>query len=176
MVTKIEIELTEATLVYDKTRLKGILRSAGNEIAALTRSLLRHSRGTGKAGASKPGQPPAMLSGNLANNIKVKMFRNGEGVSVRDYARYAAALEAGAQGGGGSTKPANIRAAGTRAYGRYGKILGQNRMINVNKTRVLLPRPYLSTILDQQASSIEQRIKDAVTFGLKFQRQKAPRR
>lgn len=172
---RLHIEMQDGQLVFDKKQVKAALRSAGTEIAAFTRSLLNNSRGTGKRGASLPGQPPARLSGNLARSIKVKMFRRGIGVVVKATTRYAAALEKGAKGGGGSTKPDNIRKAGTRAYGRYGKILGANRMITTNKTRRLLARPYLSVVLEERASSIEARLKDAVLKGIKFQRAKAPR-
>jgi hypothetical protein len=166
MVAKIEITVDSVTLVYDKSRLKQILRSAGNEVANLARSLIRHASGGGKKGASLPGQPPRSLSGNLASSIKVKMLRSGEGVAIRDYAIYALSLEAGAAGGGkglgNPTRSHKKRTLADRIKSAQG----------LGHTRILMPRPFLSAALEQEENSISERIKTAVTSGMKFEKHK----
>lgn len=168
---KMMVKVEARTLVYDKQHLKRVLRAAGGEVASVARAMIRR----GGPGPSKPGQPPSSKTGTLANSIKIRPFRSGEGVAVRDTAFYALFLEAGARGGGGASRiKANILPAG--AVGARGKVLrGQNRMKQsaINRTRILLPRPFLSAALEARQESIGMRIQAAVLEGIKFQRIKA---
>ena len=107
-------------LVYGKKQLKALMRKAGGEIAATARALIRRSTGGGQdyrgsGGSSKyrggykpghytasvPGQAPVSVTGTLANSIKVRPFKSGEGVAIRDAAFYALFLQAGAKGPNG---------------------------------------------------------------------------
>jgi hypothetical protein len=152
-------------LSYGKKRLKALMRRAGAEVAAVARALIRRSAGGGreyrgsgggryrggyKPGhytASAPGQSPVSVTGTLARSIKVRPFRSGEGVAVRDAAFYALFLEKGARGGG-----------------RKGSKAGRER--------VLLPRPFLTAALEQREASIAQRIKDSIVNDIEFKRVK----
>lgn len=156
-----------AELFYGKKHLKALMRKVGGEIAALARALVRRSSGTGRTyrgsggsryrpykpghyQASSPGQPPVSVTGQLAQSIKVRPFRSGEGVAIRDTMFYALFLEKGAQGGG--------RKGGLR--GKAGARTG----------RVLLPRPFLTAALDQREASISTRVKAAVMQDIEFRR------
>lgn len=165
MTIRFQIDLDASYFAYDRKATRLALRAAGNEIAAYARALIRSSRGTGPKHASLPGQAPANLSGFLASKIKVFLFKQGDGVAIRDMAYYSLFLEKGAHGGGGDTRAYNMR---------YVKS-GRRRMINIDQSRLLLPRPFLSTVLDQQKDSIEARLKTAIMSGMKFERRKAPR-
>ena len=174
MVASLKIDVPRWALEYDKKATRQIMRSAGNEVAALARSIIRHAKGSGRVydgvAASAPGEAPVSRSGELAASIKVKIIRGGMGVSVRDAVHYALSLEAGAHGGGGNTTASNLRKAGSVARGRYGSTLGANRQIAKSNTRVLLPRPFLSTALEQRENSIAERIRASVVEGIKFNR------
>ena len=100
----------------------------------------------------------------LASSVKVRPFRNLEGVSIRDVAYYALFLETGARGGGGNTRGANLRVTKS----------GTRRMMKsaVSQNRFLLPRPYLSAALAQRADSIGERIKQSILDDIKFVRLK----
>lgn len=175
---RLAVTVSPGRLILDKKLLRATLRGAGNEVASLARSLVRKSAGSGnqygRHRASAPGQPPASLSGVLARSIKVRVYRSGDGVSIRDTAFYAKMLEAGAHGGGGNTRNrANILQAGEK--NRRGRVLrGKNRMKRsaVSKTRLLEPRPFLTTALAMRQASIGVRIVTSVNQGLKFERQK----
>jgi hypothetical protein len=179
---RIQIALHPGALAYDKKKLRAVFRAAGSEVAGVARRLMRQSQGGGRVywpkkgvrhQASAPGQPPTRLSGTLASSVKVFPFKNLEGVAVRDMAFYANFLEAGAKGGGGNARGANMLLAGE--IGRRGRILrGKNRMKTsaIAQNRVLLPRPYLSTALAQRADSIGERIKQSILEDIKFVRQK----
>jgi hypothetical protein len=142
-------------IIFGKKELKAVLRKAGQEVASTARSLI--SKKLTKAqvrkgvvrGASAPGQPPTSRTGLLRASIKTSVFRNGEGVSIKDTARYAAALQVGAHGGGGK-----------KGSGRTRK----QRLAGAppSSVRVLLPRPYISAALDAKRSSITARLKAAV--------------
>ncbi len=106
------------------------------------------------------------LSGLLSRSFKVSVFKSGEGVTIRDTAFYAKFLETGAQGGGGNTKSrANIGPSGRRM-----------KKSAVNQTRVLLPRPYLTTALAMREASIAARVAASLNSGLKFERVKIKRK
>lgn len=167
---RLKVEVQGAGVVtFDKKTLRAALRQAGNEVAGLARSMVRQSSGGGRFYsvrrhgalhghyASAPGQPPASLSGALAASIRVKPFRNGDGVSVRDAQFYAKFLEAGAHGGG---------------PGRRNKVSrrGGQRTIHPSGQRVLAPRPFLSAALDRLRSSIDARLKAAVLKGVEFKK------
>lgn len=168
MPSKLQITVPSYAFVVDKMLLRKALRSAGAEVAAVARSLIKRSQGSGalysKPGggtyrASSPGEAPVSRTGALANSIKVKPTRSGDGVTIRDAAFYALFLEAGAKGGTGSGK------AGVK-----GK---RNKRGQVAGARVLLPRPFLSMALDRRETSIAERVQAAVVGGIKFTRIKA---
>ena len=169
---RLQITLQPGMLAYDKTKLRAIFRGAGSEIAGVARRLMRQSQGGGRVywkkgkrhQASAPSQPPTQLSGSLASSVKVRPFKNLEGVSIRDVAHYALFLESGARGGGGDTRAHNLHVtrSGTRRMNKSA----------ISQARVLLPRPYLSTALAQRGPSIEQRIKESILQDIKFRRLK----
>ena len=182
---RLEVKMEGFWLEFDKKHLRSVMRAAGGEIAAAARRMIRRSSGSGRFynykghrgaryQASAPGQPPVDISGALSKSIKVRPFKSGEGVAVRDNAFYAKFLEFGAKGGGGNTRDrSNILLAGE--IGRGGRVLrGQNRMKAgaISKTRVLAPRPFLTAALDQRRASITTRIEAAIIEGMKFQRAK----
>jgi HK97 gp10 family phage protein len=169
-------------IIAGKTQIRAVLRAAGNEVAARAKAMIRAGGATKKRAAkrqSAAGGPPVSRTGDLARGIKVKLRRDGEGVTIKDVAQsknaafYALFLEYGAKGGGGDThNRANILRAGARNW--RGKILrSQNRMkaSAISKTRVLLPHPFMEPALDQVvANGLADRIREAVMSGLKFQR------
>ena len=173
---KLEVKIAGGSLlVMNKAKMRAILRRAGSEVASVARSLIRRSAGGGKTyrrpgggtyQASGPGQPPASRTGTLANSIKVRAFKSGEGVAIRDTAFYAVFLEGGAHGGGrkgGGWRVAGQKITASRMRGAEG----------ANTARVLEPRPFLSTALQSREASIGDRIRAAVTQGIEFRRQKA---
>jgi hypothetical protein len=182
MAVHLKITVPPGATVLDKAQLRAVMRGAGNEIAAKARAMIRSGGAMAKRKArraSSAGAPPVNRTGNLARGIKVRLRRDGEGVTVRDIASakdgafYALFLEKGAKGGGGNTADRrNILPAG--AIGRNGKILrGMNRMTrgSVDKTRVLAPHPFMEPALDAVvANGLADRVRDAVLSGLKFQR------
>lgn len=176
---RLSVTVQPGRLELDKKMLRATMRAVGAEVAGVARGLIRKSAGSGRLyrgrRSSAPGEPPVSLSGTLARSIKVTPYKSGEGVSIRDTAFYALFLQAGARGGGGDTKNrGNILPAGQ--IGRRGRILrGKNRLkaSAVSKTRVLLPRPFLTTALLSREASIAQRVAAAINQGVKFQRVKA---
>jgi len=167
-VIKLQIKVSSGVLVNEKKRLKSTLRSAGTEVAAAARAKLKRSAGNGRKyyvggssggqgayRASAPGTPPATITGQLARSIKPHMFKNGQGVAIRASQFYAKFLEAGAKGGGGRKGSRNSKS---------GKTFTQ---------RVLLPRPFLTAVLDERANSIGRRMDDAIKADVKFQKEKA---
>jgi hypothetical protein len=169
-------------LEFDKKMLRATMRAAGSEVAAQARVLVSRSGGSGRLyrgrKSSSPGEAPVRLSGLLSRSFKVRVFKSGEGVAIRDTAFYAKFLETGAQGGGGDThNQANILLAGEK--GRFGRILrGKSRMKKtaINQSRVLLPRPYLTTALGMREASIRARVAASLNNGLKFERTKVSRK
>jgi Bacteriophage HK97-gp10, putative tail-component len=166
--SRLRIDVPSYAFTVDKKELRRALRGAGNEVAAVARSLIKRSQGSGriyyKPGggryqASAAGQAPVSRTGNLATSIKVRPGRRGDSVSVRDSAFYALILQAGAKGGSGSGKK-----------GVKGK---RNKRGKVSSQRTLEPRPFLTTALTQREDSIAARVRAAVVDGVKFQRIKA---
>lgn len=171
---KLSVKISSGTIVYEKKRLKSVLRAAGNEVAAAARAKLNRNSGTGRKyyvrgssgsqgsyQASVAGSPPSSITGKLARSIKVFPFKSGDGVAVRARAFYALFLEIGAKGGGGRKR------TGANKYSRSGK---RDR---TTTKRVMLPRPFLSAVLDERSASIGQRISAAIDGDVKFKRLKA---
>lgn len=169
----LKIEVPPTAFVYDKTQLRRVLRAAGAEVAAVARAMIRRSAGAGRTyrkpgggsyRASAPGQAPVSRTGALAKSLKLRPFKNGDGIAIRDSQFYATILESGFTGGGRSGgKLSSI----TKAR-RSGK--KQRRM---SAARAMKPRPFLTAALSQRAEGIEQRLKRAVIEGGKFERLKA---
>jgi len=164
-------------LTLDKKALRRVMASAGNEVAAVARALVRRSAGGGRTyrgsggssayrgykpghyTASSPTQAPVSVTGTLARSIKAYPFKSGEGVAVRDSVFYALFLEVGAQGGVGS--------------GRKGVKGRRNKRGGNVGSRVLTPRPFLSEALDQRQASLGARVQEAMLEGIAFRRLKA---
>jgi hypothetical protein len=167
----LKITLPTAKLTYDRAEVRKVIRSAGAEVAALARSLIRKAAGGGRTyykpgggrySASLPGQPPVDRTGLAAKSIRVRSIRRGLGVRIVDTAFYTRFLETGAQGGGGKKGARNIR---RRRGGKYA-------LLQVVGRREMQPRPFLSTAMEQKAASVSVRVRDAVIQGIAFQRQK----
>lgn len=160
-------------LSFDKKRVRQVLSRAGAEIAAVARNKIRRSAGGGrfyrgpggvKHQASLPAQPPTSFSGALANSIRSKTNRNGDGVTIRDLAFYALFLETGAKGGGGSG------VKGKR--GQRNKVVRGRGLTVITPVggRVMAPRPFLSLALEERETSIAERIKSAIIEDVQFKR------
>jgi hypothetical protein len=164
---------------FDKKALRKVLSAAGSEIASLAKRNIRRAAGggrtyynsggnkyhpykTGKYTASAPGSAPVDVTGDLIKSIRSSAFRKGDGVEIRDYAFYSAALEYGAQGGG--------------RRGRKGQQGTRDRKRNTVTSRILKPRPFLLPALDERRSSIEARIAKAIEQGIDFRKEKVSRR
>ncbi|MFT9385528.1 hypothetical protein [Acetobacter sp.] len=185
---QMKVTLSADLLVFDKKALTRTFRQAGNEVAATARTLLRQSSGGGrlyygpggsaasyrggyKSGryqASLPGQVPAKITGTLARSVRVRPFRSGEGVAIRDTAFYALFLEAGAHGGGRSSSGGSKAASGSKMQGRT----YHRGSAAIGKSRILTARPFLEVALAQREASLGPRIRQAVQQGLKLERQK----
>ena len=176
---RLAVTVEGGRLELDKKLLRATMRAAGSEVLGVARGLIR---GTGAGGklyrgrkASAPGTPPVNRTGALAAGLKVKVFKSGEGVAIRDTARsrtgsgapYALFLEKGAKGGGGDTSnPANFL-PGRNARGRR-----RMKRSAISQKRVLQPRPFLSVALASREASIAQRVAESINSGLKFVKQK----
>lgn len=158
----LQIRVESATLLYDKKHLRQTLRTAGSEVAAAARKLIRSSPAVGAVyrgkyrgrQASAPGSAPRSLSGLLARSVKLKAIAKGDGISIRDVAWYALALEVGA-----ARYPAGFkRIHRTRTAAPHGMRMQ--------------PRPYLSVALDQRAPTLLPRIQQALRDDIKLVKQK----
>ena len=167
---KLDVRVSGAALfVFEKKALKKLMRQAGAEVAGVARSLIRRRAGGGRVyvrdgrryAASQPGGAPVKLSGGLLRGIKVRPFKSGEGVAIRDSEFYALFLEKGASGGGGGKASRNKLGAGR----------GKSRTAPTT-SRVLLPRPFLSKAMEMSQASLGQRIRDAVMHDIQFRRMK----
>ncbi|WP_424139896.1 HK97 gp10 family phage protein [Roseomonas chloroacetimidivorans] len=158
---RLQVSAPSYQFVYSKKNLRKTLRQAGNEVAKAARALIRSSAGTGRTyygtggssqyrggyksmryQASAPGEAPVNVTGTLARSIKVRPFKSGEGVAVRDTAFYALFLQAGASGGGRMVR------GGKRVRGKAGAATGRD----------LQPRQFLTKALDQVESGLRGRI------------------
>jgi hypothetical protein len=166
---RVRITVPAYAFTVDKSALRKALRAAGVEVASVARALIRKSQ------KSAPGLPPVSRSGALASHFAVKVDESGEGVTIRNKMFYSLFLEMGARGGGGDThNKANILPAGETNW--RGRVLrSKNRMKKsaINRSRPLLPHPFLAPALAQREDSIAQRIEAAVVEGVKFKRLKA---
>jgi hypothetical protein len=172
----LSIHVPQYVIVFEKKRLKAVLRRAGAEVASIARSKIKNAAGGGvmyrgpggsaakyRGGyipgayqASSPNQAPVSVTGTLARSIKVRPFQSGEGVAIRDGMFYALFLEKGAKGGGRKSR------GGVRVRGKGG----------IGTVRVLQPRPFLTTALESRQNSIASRIQEAVLQDIKFRRLK----
>jgi hypothetical protein len=156
---------SDLALTYGKQRLRAVLRAAGREVAAAARAAIRATQGGGRLyevrrsgglelhQASAPGQPPASLTGALAQSIRVQA--RDDSVVVRETQFYGKFLETGAHGGAPGRRNRRLRQAGLTTIFPVG-------------VRVLEPRPYLSAALAQREASIEERIKASVIDDIAF--------
>ena len=174
-----------------KLETKGInriMRSAGQEVAALAKRKVRSSIGGGRIyynsggnkyhpyqkgryTASSGGQSPVNLTGDLVKEIGVEQLKSAKiGVAVVSRAYYSSALENGSSGGVGSGK-AGVKGL-RNTWSRRGGV--RKKTHNVGK-RVLKPRPYMAPALEERRGSIETRVKDAVAKGVEFDKKKVGR-
>jgi hypothetical protein len=137
-------------LLIDKKDLRKALRKVGNQVKANARQLIlapktgvQYSSASGwnratsrRHTASAPGEAPASKTGLLASSMKVTLKKDT--ITVTDAAWYAVALEAGATGGG--------RGKGGKS-GKSIRLTGGRRSATTD--RIIAPRPYLSTALEQ---------------------------
>lgn len=162
----------------DKRELKNLMRGAAGQVRTQTRRLLAKGTGGGRtysgggggayrggyrAGryrASAPGSAPVSVSGTLMNSIVARPFKNGEGFRVRARAFYGLVLESGAHGGG-------------NPHGRAGGAGRRQRHRGTYRTRIVLPRPYLSRIMAEQAPDLDRRVRLALRDGLKWKEVKS---
>jgi hypothetical protein len=172
---RLEISIPQRyRLSFDKKRVRAVLGRAGAEIASVARRKIRQAAGSGRlyyggAGkgshrASLPGQPPASWSGTLANSIRSKPFRGGDGVLIRDAAFYALMLEAGAKGATGTGRK------GARARRNATSRRAGIRSILPSGNGILAPRPFLSSALAEREGSIAERVKRAIIEDIEFRR------
>lgn len=179
----ISVRVTSAGLVVNtKQQLRRVMRQAGADIAKAARALIRGSTGGGRLyygsggsssyrggyrkgrfTASAPGQAPHSVTGTLARSIKVRPYKSGEGVAIRDSMFYGLFLEAGAKGGGGNAHNArNVSMIDSKT----GRARLKKRAIGT--TRVLAPRPFLSAALAARTAQVQARIQAAVDGDIKF--------
>jgi len=183
MLSRLKITVPSVALTFEKKLLRGTMRVAGTEVAAVARTLIRGKAGAGRGyygpggsaaayrggyvkgryQASAAGASPVSVTGTLARSIKVKPFKSGEGVAVRDNAFYALFLEAGARGGIGSGKK-GVKGIHNRRVKR-GKSIARG-------SRVLEKRPFLTRALEMKEGALGPRVRDAATQGIKLVRVK----
>jgi len=150
------------TIVAGKQQVRAVMRGVGAEVVARARALIRTGS---RKHPSAPGEPPRSVSGKLARSIRARVWKDGEGVTIRASEFYALFLSRGAKGGGGDTGKASSFVSAVS--------IGPRRMKRsaISKKRILLPRPFLEPALDQAiANGLADRVRVAVISGLKFQR------
>jgi len=155
-------------IVAGKARVRALMRGVGNEIAARAKAMIRAGSATKKRAAkrqSAAGGPPVSRTGDLVRGIKLKLRRDGEGVTIRDIAQgkdaafYALFLEYGA------------KHSGTRVRTPWFNGRENRRQASKISNRVLAPHPFMEPALDQVvANGLADRVRAAVMTGLKFQR------
>lgn len=175
MVALSDVKITVSSwgdVLLDKRELKKVMRGAGNDVRSKTSKLINKSQGGGRhyfgpAGryqASTPGSPPVRLSGDLRGSLKTYVFKSGEGFAVRARQFYALFLEAGARGGGNP---------GGRAVQKVNRRTGRRmRAKGVYTSRVLEPRPFLDTVMTQEAPELNRRVRLALENALTWKQTK----
>lgn len=172
---RLAIRVPSVSFTVEKRQMRATLRRAGAEVAALAKSKIKGAARSGRVyygpggsaapyrggyvpgryQASAPGGAPASITSTLGRSIKVRPFKSGDGVAIRDTAFYALFLEGGAKGGGGGrarTKKNRVKASAN------------------SKTRILAPRPFLTAALGERQDSIGERVKSALIDGITFKR------
>lgn len=190
----VRVVVKAGRLELDKRKLKSVIRSAGREVKARTEVLLASGAGGGRHyggvsaspyrpkhgpyNASAAGQVPVKVSGQIAGSIVVRVFKSGEGVAIRSNKFYAKFLETGARNGGGSRKSGNLLMAGEMSKDGRRILRGRNRLKKSATLtgRILAPRPFLTTALEQVQGTLATRIGAAINDGIKFKREKLKRR
>lgn len=164
---QIAIDPPHALIVYEKKKLKAIMRSALAEVAADARKRLQAKAGQGRvyygSGGSKyrtykrgrykasaPGQSPVSVTGKLRNSIKSRPYKEGAGGTVSAFF-YDLFLERGAQGGAAGLKKRRSGAVATSG-------------------RVLSPRPTLTAALEARQASIASRVQASIAQDIAFKR------
>jgi hypothetical protein len=166
-------------VALDKKELRALMRSAGNDIKTKTTRLINRSTGSGRTyrggggsayrgnyrpgayRASAPGEPPVRISGTLRSSLRTYVYPEGTGFAVRERAFYALFLEAGARGGGNPGGGARQRVLARR-----------HRARSVFTSRVLLPRPHLDRVMEQEEANLERRVRKAFDDGLTWRQTK----
>lgn len=144
----------------DKKELRALMRAAGNDVKRKTAALIARTGGGGRTYrlpggksyvASAPGEPPVMLSGALRTSLRTYVYQDGDGFAVRERQFYSLFLEAGARGGGNRRQRAATR---------------RQRRARVASMRVLLPRPHLDKVIEDEKPNIDRRVRKAFEQGL----------
>ena len=137
------------------------MRKAGEEASKAAKGLIRSSPGG-------PGNAPKNRTGRLIRSFKIKTSKSGLGVNikataepVRGQGRYGLYLEAGVQY---QTSPVNRP---KRVHRKRNAVI----VARVGHTTIM-PRPFLSTALDQARAGLQSRIGAAVQQGVEFKKQK----
>lgn len=156
MTTRLKFNVPKELLALDKKETRRVLTELGKEIADTAKNLIQSQTNA----PSKPGEAPASRTGKLASSMTVKVLKDG--VSVTDGQYYSLALEAGAKGGG--AKPGQRLRRGDKGTA--------NKRDKAGTSRVLEPRPYLSTALDQLEGDISKRIEQALVNGISLKETK----
>lgn len=167
-------------VALDKKELRALMRSAGNDVRTKTQRIINRSQGSGRTyrggggsayrGNYRPGtyrasaaaEPPVRVSGTLRSSLRTYVYPEGNGFAVRERAFYALFLEAGARGGGnpgGSTRQ--------RVLER------RHRARSVFAARVLLPRPHLDRVMQQEEANLQRRVRKALDDGLTWKQTKS---
>jgi hypothetical protein len=165
------------TVLLDKSAMRKVMRGAGQDVVRKAKALIRAGGATAKRAAkrsSAAGGPPVNRTGNLARGIKLTMWRNAEGFTVKDIAQaargshapYALFLEKGAVGGRGSgiKDKKGVRNA-------YKKINRKSVLMSVSSARVLAPHPFMYPAAEAEiAGGLGDRVRAALVSGLGYQR------
>jgi hypothetical protein len=159
-------------ITFDKKATVDAIRAGVRDVAKVARSLVRHASGGGrkygKHQASAAGEPPSMVSGELAGSIRTsvkardftiigRILDAAEDAEGRPYPRFQ---EVGAAGGGGRKGMGSKRSHAKRKF--------TERKMSASSKRVQEPRPFLTTALDSQHAAIEQAIAKAVQADIKL--------
>jgi hypothetical protein len=113
--------------------------------------------------ASAPGQPPVRVSGYLRSSLRAYAYPSGEGFAVRERQFYSLFLESGARGGGNPGSRYGVRAR---------RNLARRRRVQTFLSRVLLPRPHLDRVMEQEAPELDRRVREALDQSLTWRETK----